>query len=242
MVLSSGNGSNFNRLLMVKGYPVVWLHWEHAYHWDCVNNMEMMRIHHRLTKEHINVTVTGKMRNHLAEHVLDKDMLFLMKAYARTLKDPSQLTGTIEFLTHTSFIVSLFNNTLPLTNTADERLRQVPEVYRFFEDWVSEEKATTMTRETREDTLYLLSAFSSLSELLLSRNQSLYPSRINSDIVENFFCQQRSLFNGSNTNPTALQYGKTVNSILIGVRSTTAAKRSNTGGVLPLNMKMPKKQ
>lgn len=30
----------------------------------------------------------------------------------------------------------------------------------------------------------------------------MIPSRVNSDVVENMICQQRTLHNGANTNPT----------------------------------------
>ena len=37
-----------------------------------------LRIHHILTKEHIDLTWPNKMRKKLAEQVLNKDMLYLM--------------------------------------------------------------------------------------------------------------------------------------------------------------------
>jgi hypothetical protein len=37
-----------------------------------------------------------------------------------------------------------------------------------------------------------------------------------SDVVENEFNQQRSTYNGANTNPNALQYRRSLNSIIIG--------------------------
>ena len=176
MVLSSGFG--FKRLLKVKGHPVVWKHWQDVYNWDLIFNLEMMWIHHRLTNEHMHVTPIGKMRNHLAEQILNDEMLYLIKAYAQTLQNPSQLDGTIEFLTNTSFIVALFNNTLPLTTKSDERLTKITQLYSFFENWVSEDQTTTMTQETRDLTLYILAAFSTLSELLLSKSQSFSPAHI----------------------------------------------------------------
>lgn len=55
----------------------------------------------------------------------------------------------------------------------------------------------------------------------------IVPSRINSDIIENIICQQRSLYHGENTNPN-YEYRTGINSILIGQTSTS--KKFNTGG------------
>ena len=40
-------------------------------------------------------------------------------------------------------------------------------------------------------------------------------SLINSDVVENQFCQQRAVYNGASTNPSALQYRRNLNSIIL---------------------------
>jgi len=55
------------------------------------------------------------------------------------------------------------------------------------------------------------------------------PSRINSDIVENHFCQQRGLYNGSSTNPTYMNYCSTVNSIVLGQSLKSRGRKSNVG-------------
>jgi hypothetical protein len=47
----------------------------------------------------------------------------------------------------------------------------------------------------------------------------------NSDIIENVFCQQRELYNGNNTNPTYLNYCRTMNTVILG--QTTISRRSN---------------
>lgn len=63
---------------------------------------------------------------------------------------------------------------------------------------------------------------------LKTSNASIIPSRVNSDIVENMFCQQRTLHNGPNTNPTYLGYCNTVNSVILG--QTSISRKSNVGG------------
>lgn len=53
------------------------------------------------------------------------------------------------------------------------------------------------------------------------------PALINSDVVENTFNQMRSTYNGANTNPNALQYRRTLNSIVLGQK--TVSIKANAG-------------
>lgn len=48
------------------------------------------------------------MRNELAIQVLNKDMLYLMKAYQATLHNPQNLASSIELLENTSKLVDIF--------------------------------------------------------------------------------------------------------------------------------------
>ncbi|KAJ8316526.1 hypothetical protein KUTeg_005933 [Tegillarca granosa] len=57
---------------------------------------------------------------------------------------------------------------------------------------------------------------------------SVIPSRLNNDVVENTFCQQRTLHNGANTNPTYFGYCHSMNSIIVG--QTNVSRKSNAGG------------
>jgi hypothetical protein len=63
--------------------------------------------------------------------------------------------------------------------------------------------------------------------LLTKKSIHIIPSMINSDIVENHFCQQRSTFNGANSNPTALQYRSNLNSIIIS--QNLVSQKANAG-------------
>ena len=62
---------------------IVWEHWEEAYRYNCSHDLG---IHHKLTKEHIQLAAQSKMQNHLALNVLNSDMLNLMHIYQSTLK------------------------------------------------------------------------------------------------------------------------------------------------------------
>lgn len=50
---------------------------------------------------------------------------------------------------------------------------------------------------------------------------------MNSDIVENLFCQQRGIRNGLNTNPTLSQYSPANTAIILG--QATVSNKANSG-------------
>ena len=63
-----------------------------------------------------------------------------------------------------------------------------------------------------------LMGFQQLVTLQLKENPSVHivPSKMNSDIKENHFCQQRSLYHGSNANPDYHEYSKAQKAIILG--------------------------
>ena len=75
MEKSSAHGST--RCLTIGGKTIFWSYWKEAYMWDQSNNS--CHLHESLKEEHFNLTPTLRMRNNLAEDVLDKKMLLLMK-------------------------------------------------------------------------------------------------------------------------------------------------------------------
>lgn len=66
------------------------------------------------------------------------------------------------------------------------------------------------------------------------------PGLVNSDVIENIFNQQRSTYHGANSNPSALQYRRAINSVIVG--QNIVSKKSNAGkssiGSLPYNFAM----
>lgn len=62
-------------LEMKDGSKILWDHFEAA---ETFNTRDGFRYHARLTKEHIQLSSTSKMRNHLAKEVLNTEMLRLM--------------------------------------------------------------------------------------------------------------------------------------------------------------------
>ena len=108
---SSTLKSSSKRCLSLRGNNVVWEHFEGAYLYNCSMNNRMYRY---LTKDHIYLNPQLKMRNRLAENVLNADMLNLMRYYRCTLPNPSSLDSTISVLEHTSVLIGIFLNTKSL--------------------------------------------------------------------------------------------------------------------------------
>ena len=69
---------------MIKSKNVTWQYFKDAFNWD--QKSFSLPLHEKLTDQHFNLDPASKMRNHLAEDVLDDKMLFLMQ-----VKDSSNL-------------------------------------------------------------------------------------------------------------------------------------------------------
>lgn len=59
-------------------HHITWQQWIDAYQWDQKNSLPF---HHRLTVKHFELGYATRMRNHLAQQVLNKDMLNLVKVF-----------------------------------------------------------------------------------------------------------------------------------------------------------------
>ena len=235
-VLSSGEKQFHTRILTLEGKVIVWQMWIDAYLWDRNNPFP---VHHKLSDEHLFPNNAQKMRNKLAFDVLDKEMLHLMETYNDSLQHESEdIKAAIALLERTSFLVDFFQDSRPVTDVADARLRKFTEVYNWFKSWEKSESGNEstskrhrglFTMETREDIDFLYYGFMSLVEYSVNElKHGVVPSRINSDIIENVFCQQRSLYHGATTNPTYNAYRTGINSVILG--QATVSKKSNAGG------------
>ena len=88
-----------------------------------------------------------------------------------------------------------------------------------------------MSMQTREDIQSLLLGFVNMcEEKFKCSNSSIVPARVNSDVIENVFSQQRGIHNGANPNPDYLTYSRTINTIIIG--EAIISRKSNTSGDL----------
>ncbi|MES9901423.1 MAG: hypothetical protein ABW168_01925 [Sedimenticola sp.] len=227
------NMNTSGKYLVSNGHSIVWDHFEEAANF---NSHFGMRIHRKLTKEHIELTPASKMRNELATSVLDRDMVFLMRSYQQSLRQPSRVNGTLALLEQTSVLVDFFSDLNRPVKRDDERLKKITDVLDHFNTWETEVKSTNtlsenknlLSKECRDDLNSCILGFMSMCDSVLHNGVSILPGRFNSDLIENFFCQQRGIHHGCNTNPTVNQYGPAVNAICLG--QTTVSNKSNSGG------------
>ncbi|XP_063444845.1 uncharacterized protein LOC134725169 [Mytilus trossulus] len=221
------------RYLIINDKPIIWEHWIEAFKFNFQNGFA---IHHKLTEEHIYLTPASKMRNQLAIHVLNKDMLYLMKSYQATLPRPEMLASTVELLEHTSQLVEIFCTQNQTVSSMDNpKFAKLMNILNFFNSWEETVKKSVMmvdsknliTRETREDINSSIMGFISFCQVMLKNGNSINPGYLNSDLVENLFGQQRGIRNGANTNSTLAQYGPANTAIILG--QCTVSNKSNSG-------------
>ena len=74
----------------------------------------------------------------------------------------------------------------------------------------------------------------------------IYPEFFNSDAIENVFCQQRTMYNGPNTNPTYGDYCTNTNSIILSQSLVCKGKKTSNVGISDAALvaiePLPKKQ
>ena len=252
-ILKSGSGENTTRTLCYN-QNITWDHWVNAFKWDRETNA--FPLHCKLTHDHLYLSQESKMRNHLAEDVLNCEMLHLMQSFQTFLGDDGYLLDdTVALLRATSVIVSTFRDRRPIADIEDKRLDDINTSLTWFNDWEvhvnSKSLSTTgkekqlMSYQTREDLNSCLIGFTQLCKNTLRYSRrSIVPARINSDVIENIFCQQRGIINGNNTNPTFYQYVKNVNAVIIGQNAVSKNSNAVHRGCEPLcfNTKQPLKR
>ena len=132
----------------------------------------------------------------------------------------------------------------------DPRLHQLRDVLKWFQRWefavslstmpTVQKNKSLMTRQARDD---LESTVLGLSHLCTrhfrNSNRSLCPARLNSDVIENVFCQQRALQHGSNDNPDIYQYGSGISTLIL-TQPPLSRKRNSAGSVVPPNFDVKK--
>lgn len=238
-VLSSGIKENHQRLLTFESRTIQWQMWVDAYNWD--NDTHRFPLHQKLTQEHIFPNSAQKMRNKLAFETLNADMLHLMKTYRKSLcgeAGQEALSGVIQFLEHTSILVEFFTDVRPVKDMCDGRLIKLRISYNWFKSWenevcqnetASKRYKSLLTMETREDLDFMYHGIMSLISFCIEElHAEIVPARLNSDIIENIFCQQRSLYHGPTTNPTYNSYRTGINSVVLG--QSVISRKSNAGG------------
>ncbi|XP_033763366.1 uncharacterized protein LOC117344648 [Pecten maximus] len=232
-ILKSGVEKICKRHMKLNNEFIEWSHFRKAYFWDI--STHPFPIHHKLTQEHIFLTSEGKMRNHLADDVLNSEMLYLMEQYKVSLGEAgSQLDATIGLLKSTSALIRNFRDPRPITDASDDRLQEIYDSLQWFIKWeksiksdetIKNKEKHLISHQTREDIVSSILGFHEMCLYKFQRSHaSVVPSRINSDVIENMFCQQRTLHNGANTNPTYLGYCHSVNSVILGQVSVSRCR------------------
>ena len=227
-LFASGPDEEHKRSLLHPSGNIYWEYFTKAFTWDC--NTHYLRIHRKLTNDHFNLNSYLKMRNHLAEQVLNSDMLILFLEYQKSLNsdmlilfleyqkslsDPTILDAVIELVTQTSKLVTIFRSHSPIMSMEDPRLAELSSVVDYFHSWnlftekerkkYKRKKEFFITTESYLDLQSCINGFLALCQEQVATSP-IIPAIINSDVVENIFCQQRAIYNGPNTHPDALQY------------------------------------
>lgn len=228
------NKTSGGRHLVLDGQSIVWDAWLEA---EKYNREFGIRMHRKLTLDHVHLQNAAKMRNQLACDVLNKDMHTLMSEYSSFTKD--SLQTTVNLIKHTANLVDIFHDkNRPITSLEDSRINDLKECLDFFNKWESsvledstlskkEKQMSLITQETRDDLNSSILGFISLCNILIPLKVPITPGLVNSDLIENMFCQQRGIRHGLNTNPTLQQYGPAVNAIILG--QFTISKKCNSG-------------
>ena len=210
---ASGKSERHKRQVQHKLGHIYWENFVSAFQWDYNNHY--CRIHRKLTSEHFELNSSLKMRNHLAEQVLNNDMLLLLKCFQKSLQNPESLDATIDLVSHTAPLVEIFRSHMPITSIHDDRLDELRSILHYLEDWhefCKEEKGKHkskqeifITSECYQDLKSCIQGFISLCHMSVPQH-AIIPALVNSDVVENLFCMQRAIYNGPNTHPDAAHY------------------------------------
>lgn len=219
-ILKSGNYSKSTRLLTLPNMCTIqWQMFIDFFKWDQQNALQL---HRQLTKDHIYLDSQNKMRNHLAEHVLNSEMLHALKTYQKSLGEKGAvLNGLVQFIEKTSLLIQIFRDMRPICDNSDERLNQLKCIDSWFSEWElfvdnndsipkNKKQKCMMSRQCHEDIHSCIIGFISLCHRVFSLKTSLVVTAglINSDVIENMFNQQRSTYNGANSNPNVVEYKK----------------------------------
>lgn len=122
------------------------------------------------------------MRNHLAEDILNSEMLHLMQVYQQSLGDKgSDLNLTIELLKNTSVLIRNFRDPRPIIDPTDDRLNENHDVLQWFLQWEQDNRAdisiknkekSLISLQTREDIVSCVLGFDQLCKHRLKFSSS----------------------------------------------------------------------
>ncbi len=124
--------------------------------------------------------------------------------------------------------MNLFTSRQPFTSLLDQHLIDAKVSLNWFQAWKAsvksdpgwtkrEKRRALPSWESLEDLDSAVIGFEQLVNVHLTKfpGSAIRPGQINTDIVENVFCPQRAVHNGSCTHPNHYQYCYTINTILL---------------------------
>ena len=129
------------------------------------------------------------------------------------------LTGTLTFVKQTSTLIDIFSDQRPFYTMQDERFDKQREVLEWFEAWREDIKKLPCSAEEKKRMFISTKCFFDVSSMIIGFRElcrvsfHLHPgcgvigARVNSDLVENIFCQERAA-QGQKENPTITDYGR----------------------------------
>ena len=222
------------RQIILNGQVIYWHYFQEAYMFNIKREFHYF---HSLTREHVYLSAQGKMRNHLATDVLGSKMLILFQHLKEHLKEAGKkFDAVIELLEVTSYIVNFFSNIhLKIGDVSDNSVCTLMQKLTFFHNWEKEftspkdQMKHLITKETRQDIDACIYGFINLLKVAQQLKITLVPGYINSDLIENWFCQHCGLRNGFNQNPTLSQIAGATNSNII--TGSVVSSKGNAGGV-----------
>ena len=224
---------NGKRQIILNGQCIYWSYFQEGYMYNMKREFRYFR---HLTREHVFLNAQAKMRNHLATDVLGTKMLSLMQNYKLSLKDDgNKLDSLISLLEVTSKLVDFFSNMkIKISTVKDGSVSELLDCLSFFHKWEDQHESGKdkikhlITRETRQDIDSCVYGFVHLLSVSEKLKISLIPGYINSDLIENWFCQHRGLRNGFNMNPTSSQIAGATNTNII--TGSLVSSKGNAGG------------
>lgn len=127
-----------------------------------------LKVYQQLTQDHFFFNSQLKMRNKLAEDVLNENMLHLMTCYQRSFGDKGEeLQGSIELLQHTS-VIKNFKYARPIISYSDERLDENRKVLEWFCTLEKQNKSlTNINKKELEKSLFSYQTMEDIRSLLM---------------------------------------------------------------------------
>ncbi|CAH1277301.1 Hypp9552 [Branchiostoma lanceolatum] len=214
------------RCFKTRGQNILWAHLKEAYLHDKTNARAPL-ISCKIRDGHFQLTPATRMRNHLASDVFSDDMLELLDNYQEFKRhqkgDDDSMSLTREYISAGNEFVQIFANTKPIRTMDDPRLMRLDAALHWFLDWKQdvmdsvnltskERNKSYISEKLHFDLCSMVFGFKSYIHTMTSQfpGMGLVAGHTNQDALENMFgCIRAS--NGSNTNPTVLQYGPSVN-------------------------------